>query len=77
MPSEPVARRPLRIFAEMGIQPPWQMKATSLPCSKNSRVSESTLGSRRSLSGMKPPGMSRPQKSWLFASFSRRSELAG
>ncbi len=32
MPSEPVTRLPFRIFAEIGIQPPWQMKATSLPC---------------------------------------------
>jgi hypothetical protein len=27
MPSEPVTRLPWTIFAEIGIQPPWQMKA--------------------------------------------------
>jgi hypothetical protein len=48
------------MLAEIGIQPPWQMNATSLPASKNLRVNASTLGSRRNLSGMKPPGISKP-----------------
>ena len=74
---EPVTRLPFRILAEIGIQPPWQMKATSLPCSKNSRVSDSTFASRRNLSGMKPPGTSRPQKSSLRASFNSKSDCGG
>src|ERR1039457_3351209 len=32
MPIDPVTRRPFKIFAEIGIQPPWQINATSLPC---------------------------------------------
>ena len=46
--------------AEIGIHPPWQIAATSLRLSANSRTSDFTLSSRRSLSGMKPPGMTMP-----------------
>ena len=46
-----VARRPLRIFAEIGTQPAWQMKAIGLPASSKARTRPSTASERRSLSG--------------------------
>ena len=58
-----VARRPLRIRAEIGTQPAWQMKAIGLFASSNARTRSSTVSERRSLSGAKPPGMTRASKS--------------
>ena len=46
-----VARRPLRIRAEIGTQPAWQMKAIGLFASSNARTRSSTVSERRSLSG--------------------------
>ena len=59
-----VARRPLRIFAEIGTQPAWQMNATGLPASSKSRTRPRTAAERRSLSGAYPPGMTSPSNSW-------------
>ena len=46
-----VARRPLTIFAEIGTQPAWQIKAIGFPASSNARTRPSTVSERRSLSG--------------------------
>ena len=46
-----VPRRPLTIPAEMGTHPAWQMKAIGLPASWICRVSWSTRGERRRMSG--------------------------
>ena len=58
-----VARRPLTIRAEMGTQPAWQMNAMGLPAVSKPRTKSSTASERRSLSGAKPPGMTRASKS--------------
>jgi Putative DNA-binding HTH domain len=52
-----VARRPLSIFAEIGTQPAWQMKAIGLPSVSNAFTRSSTRCDRRSVSGANPPGM--------------------
>ena len=51
MASTLVARLPLRIWAEMGTQPAWQMKAMGLAAALNAWTRESTACERRSLSG--------------------------
>ena len=46
-----VPRLPRTMPAEIGTHPAWQMKATGFPASKISRVSCSSLGERRMMSG--------------------------
>src|SRR5262249_5876464 len=58
-----VARRPLRIFAEIGTQPAWQMNAIGLPASSEARPRPGTASERRRLSGAYPPGMTSASKS--------------
>ncbi len=62
---------------EMGIQPPWQMAATSFLASWSSLMRDFTLSSRRSLSGIQPPAQMTPAKSADFCSAMVASEVMG
>jgi hypothetical protein len=57
-----VARRPLRMPAEMGTQPAWQMKAMGLASRSKVRIRSRMWSWRRSLSGAYPPGITRTSK---------------
>jgi len=63
--------------AEMGIQPPWQMAATSFWAWWNSRMRCLIFSSRLNLSGIQPPAQTTPAKSADFMSAMAASLTAG
>ena len=72
-----VARLPLRMPAEAGIHPAWQMAAITLPSANASRTSFTIAGDRRIRSGAKPPGMTTASYSTAFACSAWMSTVTG
>ena len=65
IPSDPVARPPSTMPAEIAISPPWQMMPIGLPAPWIAATKSVTARERRSLSGIQPPGITSPSySSW-------------